>query len=350
LVKFLPAYTLPAGRPPTVDLSRVNQQEEGPPIVVDTLYGRNRDRNGVVDFESLTRRNSLAAPMPPTINRRGETPSRLLSIPLDRRATFGPDLTSPRSYVSHRTKDERIVLSREDESLLMPAHLPPKYGFFDIFPFSLLVRCLTERGKEVKGKKGARLRAELMQHVVSHNLPLELTLYLSSYISALQFRKIMDTPSTNGLITSLNQLVDSLTGLERILTTPIPFSYSVHLWTVSFLYCLFLPFQLWSPLGWLTIPATVFMSFVYFGFLTAGEEIENPFGYDKNDLNLDHFTHNIIRNELRAVTSTPPPDPARWAFVAENNLLFSDSLDDRVTPAEWLERGPIAMQQSLAEL
>lgn len=27
------------------------------------------------------------------------------------------------------------------------------------------------------------------------------------------------------LLQSLNQLVDSLTGLERILTTPIPFSY-----------------------------------------------------------------------------------------------------------------------------
>lgn len=54
-------------------------------------------------------------------------------------------------------------------------------------------------------------------------------------------------------------------------------------------------------------------------------------------------------NELRAVTSTPPPDPARWAFVPENNLLFSDSLDDRITPMEWLERGPNAMQISLSK-
>ena len=54
-------------------------------------------------------------------------------------------------------------------------------------------------------------------------------------------------------------------------------------------------------------------SFTFFGFMVAGEEIESeqrasvvsfaslnisqfkdPFGYDKNDLNLDHFTHNII--------------------------------------------------------
>ncbi len=31
-------------------------------------------------------------------------------------------------------------------------------------------------------------------------------------------------------------LVDSLTGLERILTTPIPFSYSIQLWAVTSLY------------------------------------------------------------------------------------------------------------------
>jgi ion channel-forming bestrophin family protein len=58
-----------------------------------------------------------------------------------------------------------------------------------------------------------------------------------------------------GLLNALNQLVDALTGLERILTTPIPYScvpryvqihrmltaplrYSIHLWTVTTLYCL----------------------------------------------------------------------------------------------------------------
>jgi hypothetical protein len=268
----------------------------------------------------------------------------------EKRLTYPNTILSPRSYKSvGPVKDhERLVLQKQDESFLMPAHMPPKYSLFDFFPFSLLVRYLSERGKEVKGKKGARIRAQLKQHAISHNLPLELSLYLSSYIAALQSRKILDVPTTNVLYGSLDHLVDSLTGLERILTTPIPFSYSFHLWVVTYLYCFFLPFQIWQTFGWLTIPATILVSFTYFGFMVAGEEIENPFGYDKNDLNLDHFTHNIIRNELRAVTSTPPPDPARWAFVPENNLLFSNSLDDRVTPTEWLQRGANEMQRSLA--
>ncbi|KAK7062644.1 Glycine--tRNA ligase 1, mitochondrial [Paramarasmius palmivorus] len=242
--------------------------------------------------------------------------------------------------------DGALILTRDDEKYLLPPKNPPKYHFLDLFPFSLLVKVLTKRGKTVKGKKAARLRAQMRNKAVSHNLPLEISLYLSSYISALQNRKIMDVPTTNTLLFALNQLVDSLTGLERIRTTPIPFSYSIHLWVVTVIYCFALPPQIWLTLKWLTIPATVILAFIFFGFLVAGEEIENPFGYDKNDLNLDHFTQNIIRNELKAITSTATPDPARWAFVAENDLLFARNYhtDERLTPQDWMARGYVQMQ------
>jgi len=154
---------------------------------------------------------------------------------------------------------------------------------------------------------------------------------------------------TAALLNSLGQLADALTGLERILTTPIPFSYRVHLWTVTLLYNLFLPFQIWNSLGWLTIPATLLLSFIFFGFLVAGEEIENPFGYDKNDLNMDHFTHNIIRSELRALTALPVPDPSIWAFSPYNDQIFGSRGAERVPPDEWMRRGFASMQTALSE-
>lgn len=71
------------------------------------------------------------------------------------------------------------ILRREDERLLHPAQNPPKYALFDIFPFSLLVGWLMHRGKHVPGKKSAALLREQMHaHTTSHNLPLELSLYL----------------------------------------------------------------------------------------------------------------------------------------------------------------------------
>lgn len=65
-----------------------------------------------------------------------------------------------------------------EEGSLLPARNPPKYTLFDFFPFSLLIGCLSERGQSVTGRKAARLQAKMRSMVVTHNLPLELSLYL----------------------------------------------------------------------------------------------------------------------------------------------------------------------------
>jgi len=324
LVKFLPEYALPAGIPSEADLmsmensSRRNTRIPSSPGNSSFLYRRNYS-------------------IPPSI-----LPAPVTS------PSKGMTFLEPAPHSPHSVQ-EKIILHRSDEGFLLPAQMPPKYHLFDLFPFSLLVKWLTKRGQEVKGKKAAKLRAKMRQNAVSHNLPLEISLYLSSFIAALQNRKQLDVPTANTLIGSLNQLVEALTGLERILTTPIPFSYSIHLWVVTIVYCIFLPFMIWSDLKYVTIPSTVVLSFMFFGFLVAGEEIENPFGYDKNDLNLDHFTNNIIRNELRAITSAPPPDPALWAFTAENDLLFSNTTDgERLSPHEWMQKGHVQMQRAMS--
>jgi ion channel-forming bestrophin family protein len=64
------------------------------------------------------------------------------------------------------------------EADLLPARDPPKYSYFDLFPFSLLVKFLTKRGRKLKGKKAALLRAKLHQSSVTQNLPLEISLYI----------------------------------------------------------------------------------------------------------------------------------------------------------------------------
>ena len=93
-------------------------------------------------------------------------------------------VTSPTiqtSFVSQvRRSNTKIILPRADEEYLFPAQSPPPYGLFDLFPFSLLVQYLTKSGKEVKGKKAARLRAKMKNASLSHNLPLEISLYLVS--------------------------------------------------------------------------------------------------------------------------------------------------------------------------
>ncbi|KAG2111824.1 hypothetical protein DEU56DRAFT_762108 [Suillus clintonianus] len=90
--------------------------------------------------------------------------------------------------------------------------------------------------------------------------------------------------------------------------------------------------------------------FVFYGFVVAGEEIENPFGYDKNDLRIDHFVRNIIQKELHAITATPTPNPKIWAFSNENNFLqdekYSKDSPDKILAA-WLEKGEKKIHHAL---
>lgn len=69
-------------------------------------------------------------------------------------------------------------------------------------------------------------------------------------------------------------LNDCLSSLERILTTPLPFGYSVHLKLVIYVYLILLPFQLVNSFGYKTIPGVALVSFAFLGFLHIGQEIE----------------------------------------------------------------------------
>ncbi|WOO83045.1 UPF0187 protein [Vanrija pseudolonga] len=163
---------------------------------------------------------------------------------------------------------------------------------------------------------------ELGAQVGRQNIPLEVTVYMSMYLAALQRRKTLDVPTTNMLFGAINQLTDALANLERILTTPIPWSFNAHIWEVSWIYCLALPFQLYaSNFKWITVPATVVTTYIVMGYASIAEEIENPFGYDKNDLNLGYFCREIIAKELDAITSTPFRDPSDWMFSTLNRPL-----------------------------
>ncbi|KAF8218041.1 Bestrophin, RFP-TM, chloride channel-domain-containing protein [Mycena galopus ATCC 62051] len=400
LVKFLPAYALPTGIPSNPDLTNMEGDATGRSPARARFSDASATRpslgsgnNGPGSFlyqrQASADNKSMSAPhlplpatspsarhpsfaskiagiperqTPPPLTIGVQPPTRLNS-PVDR-PEGASDMRSNKSLDARSFKSQlrsplpgeptKTILARADESFLLPGSMPPKYHLFDLFPFSLLVKCLTRRGAELKGKKAARMRARMIGGGKggSHNLPLEISLYLSSYIANLQKRKQTDVPTTNSLLAALNMLVDALTGLERILTTPIPFSYSIHLWVVTTIYCLCLPSQIVSTMGWQTIPATSLLSFIFFGFLVAGEEIENPFGYDKNDLNLDHFTNNIIRNELRAITSATAPEPDRWIFSPENDMLFATDVehDERVGPNEWVRRGSNSMLGALSVL
>lgn len=91
-------------------------------------------------------------------------------------------------------------------------------------------------------------------------------------------------------------LLDILGACERIKKTPIPFSYAVYLKIFITAYGLLLPFALVNTFHMGTIPLVMFVFFSLLGIELMGQEIEDPFGLDCNDLPTGDIAHTIKTN------------------------------------------------------
>jgi len=128
---------------------------------------------------------------------------------------------------------------------------------------------------------------------------------LSDWFAVLEERGTVPGTSLGGMIGTIAALEDCLSAAEKTLTTPLPFVYAVHIRQTVWLYLLFLPFQLVAEFSWYTIPGVAIASFIYLGFLAAGDEIGQPFGYDENDLDLDLICREMIHADLSRLKETP---------------------------------------------
>ncbi|KAI0353376.1 UPF0187-domain-containing protein [Trametes cingulata] len=235
---------------------------------------------------------------------------------LKRKKSFDPEMALPVVYSEHP---------------LRPARNPPKESLFDYLPFLLVFkaffRALFRPFRRSKPQPEAPLSAssttrsftgkKLRPEAIDSNVPLEITLFLSSYLAWLLKNGQLQPAVASAFTAGIAQLQDTVTNLDRIRNTPLPFAYQAHLRISLWLYLFFLPFQVWSSFHYLTIPGTAFASFLLLGFLEIGQEIENPFNYDMNDLDLDSFCLSIQR-ELHEITAHTCPDPEEYIFTAWN--------------------------------
>ncbi|MNU62283.1 Bestrophin, RFP-TM, chloride channel [compost metagenome] len=96
----------------------------------------------------------------------------------------------------------------------------------------------------------------------------------------------------------LTEMSHVLAGCERIKTTPLPFAYALLLHRTAHAFCLMLPFALAPALGWWTMAVSLLVAYTFFGLDALGDELEDPFGDDPNDLPLDAMSR-MLERELR---------------------------------------------------
>jgi len=267
-----------------------------------------------------------ARPPPPSRSATGErqSPTAASSINDDTKSqgSWFRSMTGRRTMSrANSVAPEKALADIQSHRPLKPARNPPEASIYDYFPFlrifSIFTRCCRRKHKRtLRDAMGRKIKPSFTES----NVPLEITIYLNNYLAYCLRNGWLQPALATGLMNNVASLQDTLSNLDRIGNTPLPFAYQAHLRMSLWLYLLLLPFQVVSTLHYLTIPGTAFASFLLLGFLEIGQEIENPFNYDLNDLDLDAFCL-AIQRELHEVTAHTMPDPGTFVFTAWNQPL-----------------------------
>lgn len=111
------------------------------------------------------------------------------------------------------------------------------------------------------------------------------------------------------LESSLRDLANIQGGCERIRSTPIPYGYTVLMHRIVGVYCLALPFGVAAQLHQLTPIVVLLISYAFLGLDALGDEIEDPFGTDHNDLPLSQLSRMIEINLRERLGESELPSP-----------------------------------------
>lgn len=136
------------------------------------------------------------------------------------------------------------------------------------------------------------------------NPPSVLAYYLSAWVHKHHAEGRIDAMLARSLEGSVCSLLDNQGGCERILKTPIPYAYAVHIKQLLMLYLITLPLVLVPVMSWGAILAVGVIAFGLLGIEEAGVEIEDPFGDDPNDLPVENICA-VIARDTAALAELP---------------------------------------------
>jgi putative membrane protein len=177
-------------------------------------------------------------------------------------------------------KIKALNLSEEENTFFKYAI--PKYGF-------ALKEHLRER--QYFGKDSFLIEIDGGKHI-----PNQVAASIVSRIYALQAANKISQEQLIILNADASQFTDICGGCERIRNTPIPYSYSAFVKKFIFIYVLTLPIGWVFSLGYFVVPIVPFFLYVLASLELIAEEIENPFGFDANDLPVDTICDNIEKH------------------------------------------------------
>lgn len=196
--------------------------------------------------------------------------------------------------------NETRNLARQSRSYLTDAAARDEVGRLLSALYVCIRRHLREEREwpELDGVLTEAERAELAETTTPPNLCAR---WISDRLAAEADAGRLSEVRLRHIDATLCRLVDGMGGCERIAQTPVPFAYAHHIKAFLFIFCLTAPMALLDSMGWGTPAATAVIVYGLYGIDEIGVEIEDPFGYDPNDLPLDNIGAVVERDISEAI-------------------------------------------------
>ena len=225
--------------------------------------------------------------------------------------------------VVHRSRS----LSRQCQSLIaMPHPATASLGLADVrvrmvlrtIAFAHALRHLLRDEEEVSDLETLLLPEEWKQMQQSGNKPDFLLQKMGTDLQTCLLQGSMDSNRVVAVDATLSALTAAAASCERIKSTPIPFSYTLLLHRTAYIYCFLLPFGLVDSIGFMTPFVVAIVAYTFFGLDALGDEIEEPFGVDANDLPLTAICRALeinLRESLGDVHTLQPLAPIDYCLT-----------------------------------
>ncbi|SIT48304.1 conserved membrane hypothetical protein [Paraburkholderia ribeironis] len=262
--------------------------------------------------------------LPVTLNLNTTAPFSLIGIALAVFLGFRNNASYDRWWEARRLWGQLLNETRSltRQALTLPSRHLPQEEFGEFFAaLGALPHALRHqlRKTEPRDDLAARLPAPLFERVIaSRYKPATLMLFLGEWVQRHARAGAIDPMAVIAFDRNLNGLSDVIGGCERIVSTPLPFAYSVMIHRTVYFFCASLPFGLVDSIGIFTPVFAVFVAYTFMAHEAIASQLEEPFGTDDNDLALNLMsviTEDALR-DLRGESALTLPSPQ-----AEDYLL-----------------------------
>jgi putative membrane protein len=126
--------------------------------------------------------------------------------------------------------------------------------------------------------------------------PLQITQQLYDWLAERKRGHKIDGEELRVIDVELAKLMEICGACERIAKTPMIGSYRVFARQCILLFLLTLPWGIANDFGWWTIPLTVITAYFMIGLEVVAEHVEEPFGLDEDDLDLESICQTIDKS------------------------------------------------------